>query len=107
MSQDWEELKEECQEELAAMEEYGREIAKAQTEWAAKWPNYCRACDGWGMWHTRQTYWEPADGGPCEELHEEQCHRCGEHHVLIALGNEDIVCIKCGWVCGQDGLPQY
>jgi hypothetical protein len=71
--------------------------------WKARWPNYCRACGGWGVFQQV----DPALGETtltlCLALPEGTCHRCG------ALDPENAVlsrgCQECGWD-HDDGIPE-
>lgn len=73
-------------------------------EFIQKWPNYCKACDGWGG----KTYYE-SHGSPyghetlfdfCGELDEHTCHRCGQAGLK---DDSEGPCKFCGWNF-DDGL---
>lgn len=60
-----------------------------RTEYERVYPNYCRRCQGWGMFKRLSPdvyFWD------CECITNRRCPRCGEN----ALNNMD-TCIKCGW----------
>jgi len=78
-------------------------------EWKAKWPNYCRDCDGWGGSTFYESHGLP---GPAERLIEpcecvmaetdgpQKCPRCGE----LSLDNDGSgPCNNCTWDY-DDGL---
>ncbi len=86
------------------------DIAKHAAEWAAKWPAHCRSCGGWGgHWYpaTGPSYscgGEPGGFDLCGALPEGTCHRCG---AADAVDEEsEAKCRVCGWIWGEDGIPQ-
>jgi hypothetical protein len=82
------------------------EIAKLASAWAAKWPNHCKACGGWGGSSypaTGPSYscgGEPGGFDLCEALPDGACHRCG-----AITSDLDGACRACGWNF-DDGVPQ-
>lgn len=90
--------------EEEAYNEYNRQVNADRAAFEEKWPDYCRACGGWGKWSRPQTRWEPADGGPCESLPDGTCHRCNFEAGLTPDG--DGPCSHCGWNY-DDGLRDY
>lgn len=98
-------------EEQQSYDDYAAGVDKARAEWAAKWPNHCTKCEGWGGF----SYTQKHDEGPgepmfdlCGALEATQCHRCGQHGLTsddpaeVGLGP----CKFCGWNF-DDGMPQY
>jgi hypothetical protein len=73
--------------------------------WKARWPDYCRACGGWGLIDYRDPRTGEAGAEPCRALPEGSCHRCG---TPDAIHPEGVVlsrgCIECGWDF-DDGIP--
>ena len=71
-----------------------------RTEYEKIYPNYCKKCEGWGMFKRLSPdiyFWD------CEEcITKGVCPRCGEK----ALDTMDS-CTKCGWHRneGNRGLP--
>ena len=79
-------------------------IEKERQEYAAKWPSYCRTCDGWGgEWFE----FDPSPAGIslspgtladfefCPDcLGLEKCARCGE--VVSDWGDDEMTCPLCG-----------
>ncbi len=81
----------------------------ARVAWAARWPNHCEACGGWGG---ATSYYDPSPAGvslsagflqdfdPCAECSDKgRCGRCG------GPVTDDGPCPACGWNC-DDGMPQ-
>lgn len=88
-----------------AQEKWKQEV----TEYEKKYPNYCKACDGYGG---EATKYDPSPPGvglspgymtdfcPCPEcLEKDKCPQCGGN-----IYGED-VCPDCGWEFGQ-GKPE-
>lgn len=80
--------------------------------WKAHWPNYCRACGGWGVFrHVGREPGEVAghESGEitlrlCDALLSGTCHRCGVPDGM-AVGDElSRGCRHCGWDY-DDGVP--
>jgi hypothetical protein len=70
---------------------YRPDVERRGALWKAEWPDYCRACNGWGIW--------------CDALPPDRCHRCGG---MLAEGpeNSDELprCTVCDWQF-DDGAP--
>jgi hypothetical protein len=81
--------------------------------WKAKWPNWCRACNGWGALDTggpdvwpavdNATQKEREDAGfvdcwtKCEVRSELKCHRCSGEFPASAYPEKHWCCNECGW----------
>jgi hypothetical protein len=83
-----------------------RGMEEQNFQFQSKWPNYCRACGGWGGATDYQSVpWGSTTASTpifevCDALPETQCHRCGQH----GLGEGgDGPCKVCGWDY-DDGL---
>lgn len=66
--------------------------------YVAKWPHYCRKCDGSGGRWLPGTYHYPPDFDPCGCLEDGYCPRCG----VLTWEQEDfdgapVTCPECGW----------
>lgn len=90
-----------------AMRDLAQEVERAGKEWAAKWPNHCTKCNGWGgFWFEERHGFSHGAGemlcDPCDAGEPTMCHRCGEHG-MDEDGNGP--CKKCGWNC-DDGMPE-
>jgi hypothetical protein len=72
--------------------------------WKARWPNYCRACGGWGAYQQEDPVLGEIALVACTALPEGTCHRCA---AADAVHPEDAVlsrgCRECGWD-HDDGL---
>jgi hypothetical protein len=106
----WDTYGEEHSPEMDAEQKAYAEIAQLAAAWRAKWPNYCKACRGWGGSHypdTGPSYscgGEPGGFDLCEAQPEDTCHRCGGELTDDQI-NRDPHCAKCGW-SWDDGVPQ-
>jgi hypothetical protein len=56
--------------------------------WKARWPNYCRTCDGWGLSQYVDAPTGESTAERCDALPLSTCHRCG---APDGLGPEDEV----------------
>ncbi len=71
-----------------------------RTEYQETYPNYCKRCQGWGMFKRLSPdvrIWD------CEEcITKGRCPRCGENAL-----NEMDTCANCGWYRDDNtrGLP--
>ena len=96
----------ECTDECKAQH---AEWEKARDAYAAKWPRYCRHCQGWGYF---EYSYDPSPAGvslsPGTMTDSDPCHKCIEEGVCPRCGKqvfddddwdsgEPIVCPKCGW----------
>ena len=81
-----------------------RAVAEAEARraaWVARWPSYCRECDGWGGRYCSGGWEEPPSVDPCEVCAcRDRCGRCGEEGLIEGEGP----CSECGWSY-DDGLP--
>lgn len=114
--QDFEDYYLEGQEKYYEQEkQYWQEVADYNREWETKWPNYCKACNGWGSIYTPGKYSGPYDQcypetvDECSAMWEsslgERCHRClGE--LTEATEDQQPKCKVCGWSY-DDGLRDY
>src|SRR5690606_15528140 len=74
--------------------------------WKAKWPNHCRACNGWGVLSLDQTSNTLIF---CEQLAAPgamvfgQCHRCGSTNAEATREIGEHACAACNWQF-DDGL---
>jgi hypothetical protein len=96
-----EQLAAQCEDEQQAYEV----LARQAREWVVQWPNYCKACSGYGEFYYPGNRWQPPTSDPCEALPEDSCHRCGKPNAVVV----DDACIYqpckfCGWTPGQ-GIP--
>ena len=84
----------------------GAEIEKLRQEYAAKWPGYCKKCEGCGAFSTQ---YDPSPAGvslgpgsmmdcdPCPECAEKElCPRCGGP-MPYDDDQPDKPCASCGW----------
>lgn len=87
-------------------------VQQARDGYAAAWPNYCRACEGWGGKQFRETHGSPYgsellfDVCACVEIG--KCPRCGGASLVedaIALSNDDVICSLCLWRSFNEGMP--
>jgi hypothetical protein len=89
-------------------------FTEAIAEYQARWPNYCRKCNGWGSKTVYDSIeaWGANCSMPSEEpcpdcLEKDLCPRCG---VLMGLDWENITyaaCPHCGWSEEEaDGCPE-
>ena len=91
----------------------GAEIEKLRQEYAAKWPKYCRKCEGWGGFSYS---YDPSPAGvslgpgsmqdwdPCPECTEKElCPRCGGP-VPYDPDRPDKPCAACGYA-GYEATP--
>jgi len=83
-------------------QEADRAFARAKrqgerAEWAARWPQHCRSCEGAGAFTVQCG--EEADGEPCEDCQGIMacCPRCGAVGVSIF---QSWPCRGCGWTYG-------
>lgn len=72
--------------------------------WKVRWPNHCKACGGWGVFH-----YATADTGEttptlCDALPAGTCHRCGDPQGLDPDDEVRAPCRSCGWN-HDDGVP--
>jgi hypothetical protein len=101
----------------AELLDHAKVIEQARAAYAASWPRYCRACDGWGA-----TCYEydpsppgaigagdlPTDCDPCEECSIRSiCARCGLTVDPCEGASPAHPCPHCGHVDGRDGKPRY
>lgn len=77
-------------------------VQKQRAAWLAKWPNYCRKCEGDGGFCTPSNYYEPGDYAPCECTEMGICPRCGQPD--LDAESCDGPCANCGWNY-NDSLP--
>lgn len=94
------------------------QLKAAHNAWVARWPDYCRACEGYG--ETKYIY-DPSPAGvslaagtmedaePCPCTMTGHCPRCGRYHARwdeTDWEDEVIKCDCCGWVYGKtEGCP--
>ncbi len=79
------------------------------SDWAAKWPDHCKKCGGWGM-HTAydsvpygSTYVNMPTSEACDAYEDEKtCHRCGKPGLQAETAEGP--CFLCGWNY-DDGMP--
>ena len=76
--------------------------------WKARWPNYCKACGGWGVFQRADH--EPNESGEitlklCDALPPGTCHRCGAPDGIDAADGLSRGCRYCGWDY-DDGVPE-
>lgn len=90
---------------MKCTEECLRIIAQAEAQraaWAARWPSYCRECDGWGGHRYAVNLDEPPSVEPCEGCAGRG--RCGRCWALGLTEDGAGPCAACGWDY-SDGLP--
>jgi hypothetical protein len=73
--------------------------------WKAEWPNYCRACGGWGLIDYQDAATGETGAVPCKALPEGTCHRCVAPDGIDPQDEVGRGCRRCGWN-GDDGLPE-
>lgn len=76
-------------------------------EYKAKWPNYCKVCNGWGGKYIHGTFWEPPDFDYCNRCIEDmKCPRCGKDydHLGIETDYPSDSCPHCGWDAKTRGV---
>ncbi len=83
--------------------DYQAKLKAARAEWIAKYPDYCRRCEGAGELHDPGNRDEPPSVDDCECLASLRCPRCGSH---IEPGDFDgytifARCPSCDW--GEGG----
>lgn len=82
---------------------------KERAAWEARWPNYCRSCEGWGEVVYVGSQYEPPESDPCPRCSEQgHCPRCGG--ATLNDDNEYAHCGACGWKIGGKGCqlpPAY
>jgi hypothetical protein len=76
--------------------------------WKARWPNYCKACGGWGVFQRADH--EPNESGEitlklCDALPPGTCHRCGAPDGIDVADELSRGCRYCGWDY-DDGVPE-
>jgi hypothetical protein len=72
---------------------------KALRAYLAKWPKYCRHCNGNGGYEIPQTRWEPADYDFCGRCIEQgHCPRCAQPLPANAFDVQWIYCDICDWL---------
>ena len=64
-------------------------------DWEAKWPNYCRKCNGAGHSFYPATWEAPEESDPCDCTYDGICARCGYKGLKEDTG--DGPCTLCGW----------
>ena len=89
--------------------------ARERKQYAQKWPNYCRTCEGHGLvWSCENLaphgggHWGHWSQGPCVECYEVGiCPRCGHQHSPEWVeSSEAQPCEECGWQEQKSpGLP--
>lgn len=103
----------ECQAAIEAVE-------KERAEWIARWPNYCRRCEGWGMLGPEFAlgrHWPEGVSESCKScLNDDKCPRCAaqplkelETDERCKIDGSPLVtfeCTACGWTyLKPDGCP--
>lgn len=82
-------------------------IAKAIKAFDAKYPNFCKKCDGAGLHVSNGSYWVPPDVDPCDAcVGQGKCPMCGKQHGDDWQGDA----CECGWNWDGDGVehrPEY
>lgn len=90
------------------------EREEARRQWAAAYPNHCRACGGWGgTWSS----YDPSPAGvslaagsladfdTCADCSDKgRCGRCGADGLLDNETGDVVACPVCGWN-DDDGMP--
>lgn len=84
---------------------------KARREWAEKWPNHCKTCEGHGEFHFTENgaphgagYWPMDMSEPCDDCTGKGiCPRCGAVDAIDEEGYGP--CEKCGWKYDDLGMP--
>ena len=83
------------------------DMDKANKEYEAKWPKYCKKCKGWGVFTWRENasphgsgeYWPMDMSDPCEDcVGKGICARCGELGMPVV--DDELLegpCTACGW----------
>lgn len=89
-----------------AMRKNAEQAMREAAAWAAKWPNHCRCCRGWGGFPFEERHGLKHGVGeplidPCPYGPEEMCHRCGAN----GMDHHDSPCRDCGWHY-DDGMPE-
>lgn len=90
-------------------EEERRKSEVHDRAWMERWPNFCTACGGWGIFNGfglvpyGSTFASMPDIEDCEALDENRCHRCGEEGLTEEGAGP---CEKCGWN-RNDGLWRH
>ena len=79
-------------------------VKKVRDEYIAKWPLYCKKCEGWGGRTIPATYEEPEDFDECSAcLSKGHCPRCGK-----TLDDGAVDCVFCNWLLDTSfGLPEF
>jgi hypothetical protein len=97
-----------CEHEEQALAEIDAKVQQYNTIWKAKWPDYCRVCDGWGMLGEAPNTPEDPGPEPCDAFgDEDRCHRCGSPLSDLPLNQamSQWHCSMCGW-SWDDGLQK-
>ena len=85
--------------------------SNVRDEYAARWPNHCQTCGGWGGSSSPgcsvpygSTYVSlPDDVDICPDCQEQgMCPRCGSGMDVEA----EAPCPACGWSWGDEGIPE-
>lgn len=89
-----------------------RRAEEARTAWGAKWPNYCRGCEGHGG--SGGSY-DPIGDGRGHLSMFDPCSTCAENGICARCGTKEAEegalcetpCTVCGWDQAKpDGMPQ-
>jgi hypothetical protein len=73
--------------------------------WKAEWPNYCRACSGWGCFQRYNAVNRETTITLCDVLPAGSCHRCGASDGIDPEDEVGRGCRHCGWSY-DDGLGE-
>lgn len=78
---------------------YQKTLAEDRAEWIAKYPSYCRKCEGAGELHDPGNRDEPPSVDDCECLESFRCPRCGAAVEPRDFADSRIMvaCLACGW----------
>jgi len=92
---------------------YCDDVTKAQKDYTAKWPKFCRKCGGAGeLFYSEDV---AGDGGSrmqmsdyCEScIGQGKCPRCAELQAVEEWGNDEKdTCWNCGWMVGAEACPE-
>lgn len=82
---------------------YIADLISQQNYFGICWPNHCKKCGGWGLFHFTQNHGEPWLNEhltePCECTLDMRCSRCGQE-----AEEGEGPCVFCGWNY-DDGMP--